>query len=246
MLKIKKEEFYSRQTLFNELGLAGQQKLENAKIAIVGVGGLGCVSSLYLSLAGVGYIRLIDHDIVKIHNLHRQILYTCKELGQKKAEVAAERLRQQNPLIKVEAVTDKVTEVNVEDLLSDVDCVVDGLDNLLTRYLVNHACVKMQLPYIFGAATGLEGNLSVFSPPETGCLECIMPKELANIQQKSEFGIISATPGIIGTLQAMETIKLLSGIGKLLKNELLVYDFRDMNLTFIKITKNSKCKVCSI
>lgn len=246
MLKIKKEEFYNRQTLLKELGLVGQQKLANARIAVVGVGGLGCASSLYLSLAGVGYIRLIDYDTVKIHNLHRQILYTSGELGQNKAEVAAERLRKQNPFIKIEAVTDKVTEVNVEGLLSDVDCVVDGLDNLLTRYLVNHACVKMQVPYIFGAATGLEGNLSVFSPPETGCLECIMPKELVNIQKKSEFGIIGATSGVIGTLQALETIKLLAGIGKLLKNELMVYDFRDMNLTVVKIAKNSKCNVCSV
>jgi molybdopterin/thiamine biosynthesis adenylyltransferase len=237
--------FYNRQELLKELGLAGQEKLAKARVAVIGVGGLGSVSSLFLALAGVGYIRVIDHDMIETHNLHRQILYTPDDLHQPKAEVAAKKLQSHNPLIKVEAVTEKVTEGNIESLLAGVDCVVDGLDNRLTRYIVNRECVELHAPYIFGAAIGLEGNLSVFDPPETGCLECLMPQNSGTDQPSSKFGIIGATAGIIGTLQAMETIKLLTGIGKTMKGKLLVCDFRDMDFTAIPILKNSHCPVCS-
>ena len=238
--------FYNRQTLLKELGVAGQEKLSKARVAVVGVGGLGSVSSLYLALAGVGYIRVIDQDTVETHNLHRQILYTPDDLHQPKAEVAAKKLQKQNPLVTVEAVSKKVTEGNVESLLGSVDCVVDGLDNRLTRYIVNRACVELRVPYVFGAAIGLEGNLSVFSPPETGCLECLMPQNSGTDQPCSKFGIIGATSGIMGSLQAMETIKLLTGIGKTLKGKLLVCDFRDIDFTAIPILKNPHCPVCRI
>src|SRR5512137_281669 len=169
------EAFYSRQTTLKELGEAGQEKLSKSRIAIVGIGGLGCVSSLYLALAGVGYIRLIDQDTVEAHNLHRQILYSPDDLHYPKVEAAAKRLQKQNPLVKVEAVPENINADNAEALLKDVDCVVDGLDNMVTRYIVNRACVKAKIPYVFGAAIGTEGNLSIFNPPETGCLECLMP-----------------------------------------------------------------------
>ena len=237
--------FYNRQTLLKELGVAGQQKLAKARVAVIGVGGLGSASSLALALVGVGYIRVIDHDVIETHNLHRQILYTPDDLNQPKAEVAAKKLQSHNPLIKVEAVSKKVTESNIEALLADVECVVDGLDNRLTRYIVNRACVELHVPYIFGAAIGLEGNLSVFDPPETGCLECLMPPNSGTDQPSSKFGIIGATVGIIGTLQAMETIKLLTAIGKTMKGKLLVCDFKDMDFTAIPILKNSHCPVCS-
>jgi molybdopterin/thiamine biosynthesis adenylyltransferase len=236
--------FYNRQTMLKELGAAGQEKLAKARVAVIGVGGLGSVSSLYLALAGVGQIRVIDHDTVETHNLHRQILYTPDDLHQSKAEIAAKKLQSHNPLIEVDAVSKKVTESNVEALLVGVDCVVDGLDNRLTRYIVNRSCVELRVPYVFGSAIGLEGNLSVFSPPETGCLECLMPQNSGTDQPCSKFGIIGATPGIIGTLQAMETIKLLTGIGKTLKGKLLVCDFRDMDFTAIPILKNPHCPVC--
>jgi adenylyltransferase/sulfurtransferase len=167
--------FYSRQTILKELGKEGQQRLAKSRVAIVGVGGLGSVSSLYLALAGVGYLRLIDQDTVELHNLHRQILYSPDDLHYPKAEIALQRLQKQNPLVQVEAVPENVHSSNVERLLSGVDCVVDGLDNMATRYLVNRACVKLKIPYVFGAAIGIEGNLSVFAPPQTGCLECLMP-----------------------------------------------------------------------
>jgi molybdopterin/thiamine biosynthesis adenylyltransferase len=239
------QEFYSRQTTLKELGEKGQQKLAQSKVAIVGVGGLGTVSALYLALAGVGYIRLIDQDTVETHNLHRQILYTPDDLHYPKAEAGSKRLQKINPLITVDAVPENLHLSNAERLLEGVDCVVDGLDNMMTRYLVNRACVKLKIPYNFGAAIGIEGNLSVFAPPETGCLECLMPNlSDADLMTCSTRGVIGATPGIIGALQAMETIKLLTGIGSTLKGKLMVCDFSDMYFTTIDISKNANCPVC--
>jgi adenylyltransferase/sulfurtransferase len=239
------KQFYSRQITLKELGAKGQQRLWDSKIAVVGVGGLGTVSSLYLALAGVGSLRLIDQDTVETQNLHRQILYTKDELHYPKVEVAAKKLKKYNPLIKIEAISENVNSQNIENLLEDVDCVVDGLDNMQTRYLVNRACVKHSIPYVFGAAVGVEGNLSVFAPPETGCLECLMPNvsdsDLMNCNTR---GVIGATPGIIGSLQAMETIKILSGVGSTLKGKLMVCDFTDMDFTTIDIAKNKNCPVC--
>jgi adenylyltransferase/sulfurtransferase len=239
------KEFYSRQVTMKELGERGQRKLTEAKVAVIGIGGLGTVSSLYLALAGVGYIRLIDQDTVELQNLHRQILYTPDDLHYPKAEVAAKRLQQLNPLIKTEAFTENVNGTNVERLLSGVDCVVDGLDNIMTRYVVNRTCVKLKIPYVFGAAIGIEGNLSVFAPPETGCLECLMPNLSDNdLLTCATRGVVGATLGIIGSLQAMETIKLLAGVGSTLKGKLLVCDFSDMDFTEIDISKSTRCPVC--
>jgi len=239
------ESFYSRQTILKELGVKRQKKLSKARVAVVGVGGLGSVSSLYLALAGVGYLRLIDQDTVETQNLHRQILYNSEDLSYPKVEIAANRLKKLNPLIEVEAISENLNVGNVEHLLRGVDCVVDGLDNMATRYLVNRICVKLKVPYVFGAAIGIEGNLSVFTPPETGCLECLMPNLSDNdLQTCSTRGVIGVTPGIIGSLQAMETIKLLTGIGTTLKGKLLVCDFNDMDFTTIDIAKSTRCPVC--
>src|SRR3972149_4675461 len=238
-------DFYSRQVIMKELGPKGQRKLAQAKVAIVGAGGLGTVSSLYLALAGVGYLRLIDQDTVETQNLHRQILYTIDDLHYPKAEIAAKRLMKLNPLLKAEAVSENVNPTNVERLLADVDCVVDGLDNMITRYLVNRACAKMRVPYIFGAAIGVEGNLSVFAPPETPCLECIMPNLSDNeLQTCNTRGVLGATPGIIGAMQAMETIKTLTGVGSPLKGKLMVCDFNDMSFATIDISKRVGCPAC--
>jgi molybdopterin/thiamine biosynthesis adenylyltransferase len=238
-------EFYSRQITMKELGEKGQARLSKSKVAVVGAGGLGAVSSLYLALAGVGCIRLIDQDTVELQNLHRQILYTAADLHYPKAEVAAKRLQELDPLVKTEAFAENVNASNVKRLLQDVNCVVDGLDNIVTRYLVNRACVKLKIPYVFGAAIGIEGNLSVFASPETGCLECLMPNLSDNdLLTCSTRGVIGATPGVIGALQAMETIKLIAGIGSTLKGKLLVCDFSDMDFTTIDISKNPRCPVC--
>lgn len=238
-------EFYSRQVVLSELGVDGQQKLARSKVAVIGVGGLGTVSALYLSLAGVGNLRLVDQDTVETPNLHRQILYNLDDLHYPKAEVAAERLRKLNPLLKADPISENVNSSNVEKLLTGMDLVVDGLDNMFTRYLVNRACIKLGITYVFGAAIGLEGNLSVFAPPETGCLECLLPNMSDNdLMTCDTRGVIGATPGIIGSMQAMEAIKILAGIGSPLKGKLLVCDFNDMYFTVVDTSKAANCPAC--
>jgi molybdopterin/thiamine biosynthesis adenylyltransferase len=239
------EQFYSRQVILKEIGKKGQAKLSKSKVAVVGVGGLGTVSSLYLTLAGVGHLRLIDQDIVETKNLHRQILYNSSNVDYPKVEVAASKLQKSNPLIKVEAISENVHSGNVERLLSGVDLVVDGLDNMSTRYLVNRVCVKLKIPYVFGAAIGMEGNLSVFSPPETPCLECVLPNLSDNDMQRCDTrGVIGATPGIIGSMQAFEAIKVLTGTGAPLKSKLMICDFTDMSFATIDIAKRPNCPAC--
>lgn len=238
-------EFFDRQIILKELGKEGQRRLADAKVAVVGAGGLGTVSSLYLALAGVGNIRLIDQDTVEVQNLHRQILYTVNDLQYPKVEIAKKRLCQLNPLLKADAISENVNASNVEKLLANVDCVVDGLDNMVTRYLVNRTCVKMKVPYVFGAAIGLEGNLSVFSPPETPCLECVMPNlSDRDLQNCNTRGVVGATPGIIGAMQAMEAIKVIAGVGSSLKGKLMVCDFNDMSFATIDISKRMNCPSC--
>jgi adenylyltransferase/sulfurtransferase len=230
-----------------ELGKKGQQKLRRSKVAIVGLGGLGTISALYLALAGVRHLRLIDQDTVELRNLHRQILYGLDDLRYPKVEAAAGRISHVNPEVEVESISENVNEKNVHSLVYDVNCVVDGLDNMRTRYMINRACVENRVPYVFGAAIGLEGNLSVFSPPETPCLECILPglddRYLAKCDTR---GVLGATAGIIGSMQAVEAIKLLAGIQGSLKGKLMVCDFRDMYFTMIEILKRSDCPVCGV
>jgi adenylyltransferase/sulfurtransferase len=182
---------------------------------------------------------------VEVSNLHRQVLYTPDDLHYPKVEVSANRLKKTNPLVKVEPMSENLNAVNVEKLLSGVDCVVDGLDNMHTRYLVNNACVKSGIPYVFGAAIGFEGNLSVFSSPETPCLACVLPSVEDDFLSTCDVrGVLGATAGIIGTMQAMETVKVLTGVGSPLKGKLMVCDFSDMSFTAIDIFKSDDCPVC--
>jgi adenylyltransferase/sulfurtransferase len=228
-----------------EFGRNGQEKLHRSKVVVVGLGGLGTISALYLALAGVGHIRLVDQDTVELKNLHRQVLYSIKNLRYPKVEAATDRIRQVNPDVEVEPVPENVRESNVDDMVCDVDCVVDGLDNMKTRYLLNRACVRNRIPYVFGAAIGVEGNLSVFSPPETPCLECVLPNlDDRHLPTCDVRGVLGATTGIIGSMQAMETIKLLSDTGGSLKGKLMVCDFKDMYFTTIEIFKRPDCPVC--
>jgi len=239
------KEYYSRQTVLVELGRKGQDKLKRSKVAVVGLGGLGTISALYLALAGVGHLRLIDQDTVELNNLHRQVLYSLGNLRYPKVEAAADRIRQVNPDVKVEPVPENVRQSKVDKLLNGVDCIVDGLDNMRTRYLLNRASVRLEIPYVFGAAIGVEGNLSVFSPPETPCLECVLPNlDDRYLPTCDTRGVLGATTGIIGSLQAMETIKLLADMGGSLKGKLMVCDFRDMYFTTIDIFKRPDCPVC--
>lgn len=228
-----------------ELGKKGQQKLRRSKVAIVGLGGLGSASSLYLALAGVGHLRLVDQDTVELTNLHRQLLYSLDDLRYSKVETAAKRIHQINPEVKVEPIPENANRSNIEQIVKDMDCIVDGLDNMRTRYLLNRACTKHKIPYVYGAAIGVEGALSVFHPPETPCLECVFPSVDDRYLQTCETrGVLGATAGIVGTMQAMETLKLLTGIGETLKARLMICDFSDMHFMTIPIYERPNCPVC--
>jgi len=239
-------EYYSRQVALHELGVNGQRKLRESKVAVVGVGGLGSIVALYLALAGIGYIKIIDQDILEIHNIHRQVLYSIDQIGYPKVEVAAERLRKANPDVYVEPIPESINALNAEKLIGDVDVVVDGLDNMNTRYIINRVCIKNRIPYVFGGAIGFEGNVSVFNPPETPCLECVFPsindKALPTCETR---GVIGATTGIIGAIEAMEAIKVIAGINSGLKGKLLVCDFKHMEFLAIKVFKRPNCPACS-
>jgi len=238
-------EYYGRQLVLKELGKQGQDRLRKARAAVIGIGGIGTASALYLALAGVGNLVLVDQDTVELHNLHRQILFTVQDLRLPKAEVAARRLMEANPDVKTLPVPDNLREENVEEIVREVDVVVDGLDNMRTRYILNSACSRLGIPYVFGGAIAMEGNLSVFHPPETPCLECVLPAiDDRNLPSCDTRGVLGATAGIVGAIQAMETIKLLAGIEDTLKGKLLVCDFRRMEFDKIEIFKRRDCGVC--
>lgn len=237
--------FYSRQKALRELGREGQDRLRRSSAAIIGLGGLGSVSSMYLALGGVGHLRLVDQDTVELHNLHRQILYTLEDLRLPKAEKAAERLLASNSEIKMEAIPENLREDNVDEIVKGVDIVLDGLDNMRTRYVVNRACHRHRVPYVFGGAIAMEGNITVFNPPATSCLECVLPDlDDAVLPGCDVRGILGATAGIIGSIQAIEALKILSGMGSGLQGKLLVCDFRRMDFDKIEIFKNRRCRVC--
>jgi len=180
-----------------------------------------------------------------LSNLHRQLLYTLADLRHPKVETAAKRIREMNPQVTVEPIAENAGRSNIERIVQGVDCVVDGLDNMKTRYLLNRVCVKLGVPYVYGAAIGLEGAVSVFHPPETACLECVFPGIDDRYLQTCETrGVLGATAGIIGTMQAMETIKVLAGTGEPIAGKLMICDFSDMRILTIPIHERPDCSVC--
>ena len=238
-------DYYSRQIVLKVLGKQGQDRLKSARATVIGVGGIGSASALYLALAGVGNLVLVDQDTVELNNLHRQILFTIQDLRLPKAEVAARRLMGANPNVKASSIPDNLREENVERIIRGSDVVVDGLDNMRTRYILNSACSRLSIPYVFGGAIAMEGNVSVFHPPETPCLECILPAiDDRNLPGCDTRGVLGATAGIVGSVQAMETVKLLAGVESVLKGKLLVCDFRRMEFDKVGIFRRKDCNVC--
>ncbi|MFQ5762490.1 MAG: ThiF family adenylyltransferase [Candidatus Bathyarchaeia archaeon] len=238
-------EYYSRQTVLPDLSVEGQRRLRDSRVVVVGLGGLGTASALYLALAGVGFLRLVDQDVVDYANLHRQILYATEDVGYSKVEVAAKTLTRINPFVKVEPIADNVNASNVDTVVEGMDAIVDGLDNMRTRYLLNKASVRRRVPFIAGGAVRFEGNVSVLHPPDTACLECVFGSITDESRDSCEtLGVLGATPGIIGSIQAMETVKILTGIGESLKGRFLICDFRYAYFSVLDLPKNPACPVC--
>jgi len=237
---------YSRHLLIPEIGLAGQRKLKAASVLVVGAGGLGSPASLYLAAAGVGRIGLVDHDQVDVSNLQRQILYGMSTLGQLKAETARQRLLDLNPSIHVNAYQEPFTSENAQRIASDYDILIDGTDNFPTRYLINDLCVLTGKFYVYGSVYRFEGQASVFDARSGPCYRCLFPEPPPPglVPSCAEGGVLGALPGIIGTLQATEALKLILGIGEPLLGRLLLYNAADMTFEYIKLKKNPHCKVC--
>lgn len=223
---------YNRQTMLPEIGDSGQEKLKRAKVLVIGAGGLGCPILQYISTAGVGTIGIVDFDKIEIHNLHRQILYTEDQVGLSKAFMAKEKLEALNPLIKVAAFEAKLTVENAVQIIQDFDVVVDGSDNFATRYLVNDTCVALGKPLVYGSILGFEGQLAVFNHNGSKNLRNLFPeppnpKEVPNCSLN---GVLGTLPGMIGTMMAHETLKLIIGL-PILKNELILYQTLDWSFT---------------
>jgi len=235
---------YSRQTVWPELGPEGQEKLKKSRAAIVGAGGLGSPAALYLAGAGVGHIRLIDGDAVSADNLQRQVLYEDAQTGKAKAECAAKRLAALNPAIKAEAVPEFFTAENAARLLSDCDVVLDCTDKFSVRYEINRACRALKLPFVHGAVYRLEGEAAVFLP-DGACYECLYPSAQDDAALSSKVsGILGPVPGVIGSVQALETIKLLAGVKGGLAGRLMRIDLRDYDTAVMDIPKRAGCPVC--
>ncbi len=238
---------YSRHIILPEVGVAGQERLLAAKIFIVGAGGLGSPVAYYLAAAGIGNLGIIDNDAVDLSNLQRQILYSTKTLGMRKVHSAKAVLEALNPDAKVNPIQQRLTKDNISSLIKDYDIIVDCSDNFSTRFLVNDACVIQKKRLVSGAILGFEGQLTTILPAEGGhCYRCIfedMPP--AGIREALQTaGLVGAIPGVIGTLQALEVIKLIVGAGRILKERLLIFDGLSAKFRRIKVRRNPECPVC--
>jgi molybdopterin/thiamine biosynthesis adenylyltransferase len=240
MLTANEKKRYDRQIMIGEIGEEGQEKLREAKVVIAGAGGLGSPISIYLAAAGVGTMRIIDHDRVDLSNLNRQVLHWDKDVDRKKVESAKEKIGALNGSITVEAIEETINETNVSQLLHGFDAVVDAMDNLSTRYLLNRAAVEKMIPFVHGAVNGFEGRAMTIIPGKTACLRCMYRSPFP----PEKFPVVGVAPGIIGVIQATEVIKYIVGAGELLTNRLLIYDGLQMNFTQFKVKRNPNCEHC--
>lgn len=246
-LKLSNEElnYYARQVVLDQLGYGAQLRLKGSRVCLLGVGGLGSSAAMQLAAMGVGFLRIVDRDVVELANLHRQHLYGVDEVGLPKVEVAARRLQKLNPYVTIEPVPLSVNEISVNDLVRDVDVVVDGLDSMNARYAVNRACLKFDVPYVFGAVVASSGNLSTIIPGETACLECFYAN--LNDAKLPKCGVVGVHPSVvnvIASLEVIETVKILTGKQPNLANKLLHFDLDELEFNKIDISRVDGCPVC--
>ncbi len=237
---------YSRHIILPEVGGRGQRKLLQAKVFIIGAGGLGCPVGYYLAAAGVGTIGIIDNDTVELSNLQRQIAHSTKTLDLPKVESAKATFEALNPDVNVIGIRERLSKDSIKDLIKDYDIVVDGSDNFPTRYLVNDACVMLKKPLVSGAILRFEGQVTTIIPGEGHCYRCLfqdMPPP-GLVPSCQEAGVIGAIPGVVGSLQAIEVIKLILKKGEVLKNTLLIYDALKTTFRRVKVPKNQDCPAC--
>ncbi|HEY97747.1 MAG TPA: HesA/MoeB/ThiF family protein [Dehalococcoidia bacterium] len=241
MLSREELERYDRQIMLYGFGEEGQEKLKKARVFIAGAGGLGSPVSIYLAIAGVGNIRIIDHDTVELSNLNRQILHWQENIRERKTDSAVEKLRKLNPDIKVEGIAETITEKNIPRLVVNADIIIDAMDNLETRYILNRAAIDKNIPFVHGAVNGFEGRAMTVIPGKSACLNCVyhgvtVPRE--------KIPVIGVTPAVIGCIQATEAIKYITGMGNLLTNRLINYDALSMTFTEFTVKRDPDCEHC--
>lgn len=237
---------YSRHLLLPEVGVEGQRKLKAARVLLVGAGGLGSPAALYLAAAGVGTLGIVDFDVVDVTNLHRQIIHGTSDVGRPKLQSATDRLREVNPFVTIEPHEVRLTSANALDIIAKYDLVVDGTDNFATRYLVNDACVLTGKPNVYGSIFRFDGQASVFCTPEGPCYRCLYrePPPAGMVPSCAEGGVLGILPGLVGTIQATEAIKLILGIGEPLIGRLLLVDSLGARQRTVKIRKDPTCPAC--
>jgi molybdopterin/thiamine biosynthesis adenylyltransferase/rhodanese-related sulfurtransferase len=237
---------YARQVRLPEFGAEGQRRLADARVLLVGLGGLGSPAALYLAAAGVGTLGLVDYDVVDATNLHRQVIHGTPDVGRSKLASAAERIGAINPDVRLELHNEAFETANARRLVEAYDVVVDGTDNFPTRYLVNDACVMTGTPNVYGSIFRFEGQASVFAAPGGPCYRCLHPEPppAGLIPNCAEAGVLGVLPGIIGTIQATEAVKIITGIGDALVGRLLLYDALRMKFRDIVLPRDPECPVC--
>jgi adenylyltransferase/sulfurtransferase len=237
---------YSRHLIMPEVGMEGQIKLKNAKVLMVGAGGLGAPLGLYLAAAGVGRIGIVDFDVVDFTNLQRQVIHGTKDVGKKKLDSAAESMKDINPNVQIDRYEVAITSENAFDIISGYDMVVDGTDNFPTRYLINDACVILKKPNVYGSIFRFEGQSTVFATKDGPCYRCLYPEPPPPglVPSCAEGGVLGILPGIVGLIQATEAVKLILGTGEPLIGRLLLYDALAMKFRELKLRRNPECPVC--
>jgi len=242
-VKLTEEELtrYSRQIMIPDWNVEGQLKLKNAKVTIVGVGGLGCPVALYLTAAGIGKITLIDREKVELSNLNRQILHWSRDVGKFKTLSALEKLSELNPSINFESYEEQVDEKSIRKMIKGSNVVVDCLDNWKTRFILNEACVTERIPLVHAGVHSWYGQITTILPGESPCLRCILPE---TPKEEEKFPILGVTAGILGLLEALETIKLIVGLGKPLAGRMLFFDGETLSFQEAQIQRRRDCPVC--
>lgn len=237
---------YSRQLILRGFGPAAQERLGASRVLIVGAGGLGSPAAMYLAAAGVGSIGLVDTDVVDVSNLHRQLLYGTDDVGRSKVEAAHERLTAINPLVQVVVHETRLTASNAGTLVDGHDVVLDATDNFPARYAINDACLAAGVPFVYGSVARFEGQVTVFAAPDGPCYRCLFPEPPAPgaVPTCAEEGVLGVVPGIMGLHQAMETIKLLAGIGTPLAGRLMMLDLLENDTRIITISRRADCPAC--
>ncbi|HET7207074.1 MAG TPA: molybdopterin-synthase adenylyltransferase MoeB [Terriglobales bacterium] len=237
---------YSRHLIMPEVGMAGQQKLKAARVLCIGAGGLGSPLALYLAAAGVGTLGIVDFDVVDYTNLQRQIIHSTADVGRKKLDSAAEKLKAINPFLNLRTFETKLTSDNALELFRDFDIIADGTDNFPTRYLVNDACVLTGKPNVYGSIFRFEGQASIFATEQGPCYRCLYPEPPPPglVPSCAEGGVLGILPGLVGVIQATEAIKLILGQGQPLIGRLLLIDALEMSFRELKLRKNPDCPVC--